>query len=598
MHIPRNEYPRPQFTRNEWTNLNGEWTYKIVKRPPYFHEKNDASHLVSSKGFDAKIVVPFPPESRLSQAGEDGMGEKDIITSLYYHRILSIPASYKDKRILLHFGAVFYHAEIYIEGALVGFHDGGSTSFTIDISHCVKPGSHYNLVVKATSNLWDGSVPSGKQSSFFQSYKCFYTRITGIWQTVWMEGVSRFALKRVRTTPNIDEKTLLCTPEYYALTSGMTLTTELFADGKCVATHVGEASDGVPYQLSLESVHLWNVDDPFLYTLRFTLRDREGSVLDEVGSYIGMRKVQIVDGLVYLNNTMLYQRLVLDQGYYPDGLWTAPNDEALRKDIELAQSVGFNGARLHQKVFEERFYFWADTLGYLCWAESPSWGLDYNTEGLPARNFLAEWAEIIHRDVNHPSIITWTPMNETFQFANPLVHRRIHRDAYSLCKMIDPSRPVNDSSGYIHFVTDLWTVHTYEQDPKKLHEKLSLDSAGLPFRNYPEYESEYSGQPYLVDEYGGIKWDPATQGAESLKHGQNMVSWGYGESPKSLEEFYSRILQQTRVINDLEHVSGYCYTQLTDVEQEKNGLFFYDRSVKFDLAKIREVFSFIPGRYR
>ncbi len=250
-----------------------------------------------------------------------------------------------------------------------------------------------------------------------------------------------------------------------------------------------------------------------------------------------------------------------------------------------------------RKVFEERYYYWADTLGYLCWAESPSWGLDYNTEGLPARNFLSEWSEIIHRDVNHPSIITWTPLNETFQFTDELVHKRLHRDAYNLCKMLDPSRPVNDSSGYIHFVTDLWTVHTYEQDPEKLLTKLSMDAGGNPYRNYPEHESAYAGQPYLVDEYGGIKWDPETQNSETMKHGQNLVSWGYGQSPANLEEFYSRLSQQTRVINSLEHVSGYCYTQLTDVEQEKNGLFFYDRRSKFDLAFLKDIFSHVPDRY-
>lgn len=578
--------------RSEWTNLNGEWTYTINMRPPYFSEKQSFNQEEKSTGFDKTIIVPFSPESELS-----GVAYKDLIFSIFYHRTLEIPLSYKGKRILLHFGAVFYHADIFIDGVQVGFHDGGSTPFTIDLTKYVDAGNSYNLVLKATSNLQDGSIPSGKQSSFLTSYKCFYTRTTGIWQTVWMEAVSPFALESVQMNCDIDSEQLTIIPRFSAITEGMEFSCKVLTENGSLAAYIRcLANEGSPVVLNIPSIQLWEPEKPYVYSLEFSVMVKS-SVVDSVSSYMGMRHVQVQENQVYLNHKKLYQRLVLDQGYYPQSQWTSPSDEALKQDILLAKQAGFNGARLHQKVFEPRYLYWADRLGYLCWGESPSWGLEYNQEGLPARNLLSEWAEIIERDRNHPSIITWTPLNETFRFTDAHAHRRLHRDAYNLCKMLDPSRPVNDSSGYIHYVTDLWTVHAYDQDPAKFAAKLAWKE-GKPFRNFPQFESEYSGQPYLVDEYGGIKWDPATQLDTQLIVGQNLVSWGYGESPKTLEEFYARLEALTEVILEMDHACGYCYTQLTDVEQEKNGIYYYNRTLKFDMQRIAAIFSKVPKAYQ
>jgi len=279
---------------------------------------------------------------------------------------------------------------------------------------------------------------------------------------------------------------------------------------------------------------------------------------------------------------------VLDQGFYPDGVWTAPSDADLRRDITLAQDLGFNGARLHQKVFEERFHYWADRLGYLTWGEAPSWPVNPD-DVAGARNFLSEWREIVVRDRNHPSIVAWTPLNETGGLArNPFAdgrqHYRFHADLYELSHSLDPTRPVNDASGYIHVRTDLWTVHDYKQDPEELRDVLEPSAHGDVYRRYPELEPPYQGQPYMVDEFGGIKWIPTD------KKPYMDTSWGYGDAPKTEEEFFERLEGLVDAVLAHPHISGFCYTQLTDVEQEQNGIYNYDRTEKFDMSRIAAIF--------
>jgi len=310
--------------------------------------------------------------------------------------------------------------------------------------------------------------------------------------------------------------------------------------------------------------------------------DKEGIVIDRVQSYAGLRKIHIEGNRIYLNNEPYYLRLVLDQGFYPDGVWTAPSDEALKRDIELSMNAGFNGARLHQKVFEERFHYWADKMGYLTWGESSSWGIDI-TSATAARNFLTEWEEIVVRDRNHPSIIVWTPFNETWRGGEYL--QRLIMNTYNLTKNLDPTRPVNDSSGGFHINTDIWTEHTYEQNPEKLLDLLTPSLEQGVWRRSPENSMPYGGQPYLIDEYGGIKWIPTTD------HQYAEDSWGYGTDPKTIDEFYERLEALTDVILSLDHIFGFCYTQLTDIEQEQNGVYNYNRTEKFDMARIKKILT-------
>ena len=576
--IPRPEHPKPQFERSDWRNLNGEWTYAFDFGRSGQHAGRE---LFKSQGFDDKIMVPFCPESELS-----GVGHTDFIPAMWYHRKITIPADWQGKRTVLHFGAVDYESEVYIDGQSVGTHFGGTVSFAHDITKYVEAGKEHDLVVRVLDEILPGDrqQPGGKQCHTHKSGGCFYTRTTGIWQTVWLEAVGMHGLKGVHIVPGFEDGTFTCVPSFYASKPGMTLHVTVKAGDSVVAEASVAAENGAAAVLTLSEVRSWSMRDPFLYDIAFTVKDRDGAVVDSVTSYAGLRKVHTEGNQVYLNNEKIYQRLVLDQGFYPDGIWTAPTDEALKRDIELSMQAGFNGARLHQKVFEERFHYWADKLGYITWGESSSWGCNYNTiEG--ARNFLSEWREIIVRDRNHPSIIAWTPWNETHDTKDPKQHKRSHVDAYDLCKDLDPTRPVNDASGYIHEKTDLWTVHTYTQPPEALKEQLTPTEASGVFRSVPDKEMAYDGQPYLVDEFGGIKWIPVEEQAFADN------SWGYGDAPKTIDEFYERLDGQVKALRGLDHICGWCYTQLTDVEQEQNGIYKYDRRAKFDMKRIAAIIS-------
>lgn len=574
--MPRAEYPRPQFERQDWVNLNGTWTYTFD-----FGRSGDAKDFKHSKGFDGKILVPFCPESRLS-----GVGYTDFINTIWYQREITVPEAWAGKNILLHFGAVDYEASIYVNGRFVMTHYGTGSSFAADITKFVKPGETANLVLRVNDNLRENHQPGGKQSKDLYSSGCMYTRTTGIWQTVWMEPVAEGALKNVFAQPDIDQSQLVVRPEFWNESCDNTLTVQVFDGKKVVATKTVKATNQTVVVLPIKNQKLWSPENPFLYDVKYTVKDKAGKVIDAVNSYAGMRKVHIANGYFYLNNKPYYQRLVLDQGFYPEGIWTAPSDEALKQDIIMSKECGFNGARLHQKVFEERFFYWADHLGYLTWAEQASWGLDVNDD-LAARNFLSEWTEELVRDRNHPSIVTWTPFNETWD-ARDGVFVRMMRDVYDLTKAVDPTRPVNDASGDGHVKTDIWAIHDYTREPEKIIENHTIVAGKEPYRNMARapFLAKYNGQPYMVDEMGGLGWIPKEERANS---------WGYGATIETEEEFYSILEKEIDAFKACKHVVGFCYTQLTDVEQEKNGMYYYDRRPKFDMKRIKAIFERIPS---
>lgn len=565
--IPRPEYPRPQFERAEWINLNGTWTYEFD-----FSNSGQNRKLYETKKFNNPITVPFCPESKLS-----GVNYADFINHMWYQRPLSIPAEWKGKKIFLNFGAVDYYAEIFVDGKFVGSHCGGSSSFSIDLTKAVTPGQTHNLVVNVIDELRSGVQTIGKQSPQVNSFSCYYTRVTGIWQTVWLEAVSPYGLKSALTRPNIDGEQLFITPEFYQSSDDRTMEI-ILSDGKKQVAHktvkcINEANLSIP----LKNMKLWSPENPFLYDITYRIKDENGVVVDEVKSYVGMRKVHISDGKIFLNNEPYFQRLVLNQGYYPDGIWTAPNDEALKNDILLSKAAGFNGARLHQKVFEERFHYWADKLGFITWGESANWGMNPSSD-IASRNFLGEWTEVVIRDRNHPSIIAWAPFSQPIVNMLPNEFIRVVSDAYRLTKAIDPTRPINDMAGNIHFTTDIWSFQNYASDPAQFAMQLNSD-----FNN----QNAYNNQPLFVCEFGGIMWTED-------KDPDN--SWGYGDMLTNEEGFYERLEGYIDAMISAGNITGFCYTQFTDIEQEKNGIYYYDRRPKLNMERIKAIFEKIPSR--
>ncbi|MDP4185143.1 MAG: glycoside hydrolase family 2 TIM barrel-domain containing protein [Bacteroidota bacterium] len=574
--VPRPEYPRPQFERDAWVNLNGTWTYAFD-----FGNSGKQRGFTNQQGFENKINVPFCPESKLS-----GVEYKDFINNMWYQRKIIIPASWGDKKVILHFGAVDYKAEVYIDGNFVGRHFGGTSSFEFEITSLVADGKEHNLVLFVNDELRSGKQAGGKQCYNYNSEGCSYTRTTGIWQTVWMEAVSPYGLKSSHVVTDLDQSQVVVTPSFYTESNNYSLRITVKDKGKAVAQKTVKATNNTVCVLPVAKVKTWSPESPFLYDLTYEVIDQNKKVVDKVNSYFGMRKVHIEGNRVFLNNKPYYQRLVLDQGFYPDGIWTAPTDAALKHDIELSMQAGFNGARLHQKVFEERFHYWADKLGYLTWGEASSWGADVNNAEA-GRNFITEWCENVVRDRNHPSIVTWTPFNETWGPDNEQ-YPRLVTDIYHLTKGLDPTRPINDASGGTHVLTDIWSFHNYEGDPETLSKELTPDPNGKVWSNStPITFTSYNGQPYLYDEFGGMRWTAEDQANSSQ-------SWGYGTPSKSKEEFYKRLEGLVDVILSKSHIWGYCYTQLTDVEQEQNGIYFYNRDAKFDMKRIKSIFSKNP----
>jgi beta-galactosidase/beta-glucuronidase len=565
--IPRPEHPRPQFQRSTWANLNGVWAF--AQDPG---RSGECRGLPEGKNFDQEIMVPFVPESKLS-----GIENKDFMPCVWYACRLAITNGWTTHRTLLHFGAVDYDATVWLNGQFVGTHRGGYSSFSFEVTKFLQPGDNI-LVVRAEDDTRDTLIPSGKQSEKYDSYGCFYTRSTGIWQTVWMEAVPETYIKSVKYYPDITNGRIGINAQIDGDTCDYTLMAKVYAGKKVVGEAQWVASKDLRFDIDLETVELWEPGNPFLYDVEFALIKNE-EIVDYATSYFGLREIDIKGYAVRLNGRPVFQRLVLDQGFYPDGIYTAPTDKALKKDIEISMAMGFNGARLHEKVFEERFLYWADKLGYLVWGEYPNWGLDH-TDSRCLERVLPEWTEVLNRDFNHPAIVGWCPYNETI----PNQDREIVRVVYQMTKQMDPTRPVIDTSGYFHVVTDIYDSHNYEQDPvvfKTTFDKFMKNDKDA-FMNGPGYQTPYEGGPYFVSEYGGIWWNPGQK---------DKKSWGYGNRPRTEKEFIERYRGLTETLLFHKKMMGFCYTQLYDVEQEVNGLYFYSRKPKFDPGIIRKINS-------
>lgn len=566
--VPRPEHPRPDAFRENWSTLNGEWQFEIDEKAD-----GEARGLTSGKDFSGKINVPFCPESKLS-----GIANYGFMKHTWYRRTFEVPPSMKGKRVRLHFGAVDYQAWVWVNGQAVGTHTGGSVEFAFDITRHLREGGN-ELVVHVFDDTASGKQPTGKQTHSV-SEGCVYTRTTGIWQPVWLEGVGSSFVESFSIVPDPDRSRVLVDVAINGADKDLKLTATAFAGGKKVG------SDTCPVSwrnhrlvVDLSKKRLWEPADPFLYDLKFTLT-HGGKNVDEMVSYFGLRKVSIEGRAILINGKRVFQRLILDQGFYPDGIWTAPSDAELKKDIERSMAVGYNGARLHQKVFEPRFLYWADKLGYLVWGEFPNWGFNYRPENYA--NYINEWTEVVQRDRNHPALIGWCPFNET-----PSEAGEIQQIIWRETKAIDPSRPILETSGWAHTLSnpEVRDDHDYNQNPAGFRQRWAEFFAGGSDSPMP---ARYSGGgsarkdigvPLMVSEMGGTVW------------GDTKTGWGYGEGPKNLEGFYERYAGLVDALLDNPDMFGFCYTQLTDVEQEHNGLYFYDRTPKFDAKRLHAITS-------
>ena len=559
--IPRHEHPNPQFERAAWLNLNGEWDFEF----DFGNSKYD-SGIIGRAEWETKITVPFCPESKLS-----GIEYTDFIPAVWYRKTVSVTAEQLKGRVLLHFGAVDYETKLYINGKKAGSHKGGYSSFKFDITEYLTEGEN-TIIVNAVDDVRNPLIARGKQSEELKSHGCDYTRTTGIWQTVWLEYVPAAYIKSFKVYPDYINGIVA----FSAVVEGEgEFAVSASYEGKPMGSFSKTAASTVTGEIKLDEIHLWEVGCGRLYDLELTFGE------DKVKSYFGLRNVKIDDYKFLINGKSVFQRLVLDQGFYPDGIYTAPTDEALENDIKLSLAVGFNGARLHQKVFEKRFLYHCDKLGYIVWGEYGNWGLDHsNPAALGA--MLPEWCECVERDFNHPSIIGWCPFNETWDFGGRRQNDNVIETIYKVTKHMDETRPCIDTSGNFHTITDIFDVHDYEQDYnifKENYDKLMTE--GTLYERFPDRQM-YGGKGCAwVSEYGGLQWSKGDRGD----------AWGYGNAPKTEEEFIDRYAGLTDALLDNYRMFGFCYTQLYDIEQEQNGLYYYDRTPKFDTEIFRKINS-------
>jgi beta-galactosidase/beta-glucuronidase len=593
--VPRPEHPRPQCVRPDWLNLNGQWEFEI--------DQGDSGleRGLLHRELAERITVPFAPESAAS-----GIERTDFLEAVWYARTVDVPAGWADRQLLLHFGAVDHDATVWVDGVEVTRHRGGFSSFTAELGARLA-GAPIRVVVRARDSR-HGVQARGKQSTWYDSTGVHYTRTTGIWQTVWLEAVPAVHIRRLRITPNLAARTLTVEAPITANRSGYRLRVELSdAAGPVASTSVAADLDLTPtahVEIPADRLRPWSPADPHLYDLRVALVSGgwagagigAETEVDAVASYAGIRSIAIDGTTLLLNGRPHFQRLVLDQGYWRHSLMTAPSDAALIKDIELAMAAGFNGARLHQKVFEERFLHHADRLGYLVWGEFGDWGArgrgPRGANQQPTASFVTQWLEVLARDHNHPAIVGWCPLNETDQAWHDriTVLDDVTRAMFLATKLADPTRPVLDASGYSHRVaeTDVYDAHCYEQDPAEFARVVGGLAAGTPHVNRAgdgrEISLPYAGQPYFISEFGGIWWDPGAAGAGG---DDRRESWGYGNRVRDEAEFQRRFAGLTAALLADPNMFGYCYTQLTDVMQERNGIYRFDRSHKLDVAAVR-----------
>lgn len=575
----RNEYPRPQYKRHDWTNLNGKWAFAFDDL-----NRGEKDKWFEKPNFSENINVPFTYETVAS-----GIADETLHQNIWYYRTFDIEPENEDKKTILRFQASDYVTKVWVNGQFVGQHIGGNASFSFDVSNTLDYENENRIVVKVEDSF-NTSQPRGKQRWIKNNFECWYVQTTGIWQTVWLEYLNDEYIDRVKMTPNIDQNTVKFEYNFSNKPKdNWKIRTLISIDGEEVKEFTFIP---VTTKQSLEidlinkcfewQIKLWSPEEPNLYDVTFVL-EVEGETKDRVESYFGMRKVSINNGKVELNNQPIYQKLLLDQGYWPDTMLTPPSDEAMLEDIDKTLKMGFNGVRKHQKIEDERFLYLCDKKGLLVWSEMAA---TYEFTDEAVDNFTREWLDIMQQHYNHPSIITWVPFNESWGVPNIKADKKqqdFTQAIYYLSKTLDDQRPVIVNDGWEHTISDIIALHDYEEVGERLTERYKNQDSIL--KNIVPHNGhkfafadgfEYKGQPVMITEYGGIAFN------------ENR-GWGYGNQVDTEEEFLDRYQRITDAIKEIPYISGYCYTQTTDVQQEINGLLKEDRTPKIEMEKIKKI---------
>lgn len=587
---PADLHPRPQLRRERWIDLCGPWRFAFDDEDRGVSER----WFEREAPFDREIQVPYPPECRLS-----GVHEPGFHPVVWYRREIDLDAAMRRDRLVLHFGAVDYEASVWVNGRLAGRHEGGHTPFSLDISHLLVDGERQVIVVRAEDDPRDLQQPRGKQYWEEKPGYIWYHRTTGVWQPVWLEPRPRVSVEELRWTPDVDrfgvgmilrldrqpprgwrvrvrligDRPACTLVDDTCLLTGRELRRDLLLD---------VSSSAVRRRKAL----LWAPDQPNLIEAVIELIDEAGAVVDRVDSYVGLRRIEARDGRFMLNGVPIFLRLVLAQNYWPDSLLAAPSPDALREEVELVRALGFNGLRIHQKIEDPRLLYWCDRLGVLVWGEAAN---AYVYSDRAVEMLTREWLDAVRRDYNHPCIMAWVPLNESWGVPD-LDRSRQQRDfvraLYHLTHALDATRPVIGNDGWEHAVGDIFGIHDYSQTGEMLRERYG-DSAAVmrTFRevrphHYPLLGpgGERKDEPIVISEFGGLAFTPAS--------GSDWFAYGSFPDAEALIARYEELVD---ALLDSTALAGFCYTQLTDTEQETNGLLTADRKPKVDPARVRAI---------
>lgn len=571
-------YPRPQLVRHRWLSLNGNWDFAV--------DGDDRWTLPDQVRWSRTITVPFAPEAPAS-----GIGDTSFQRVCWYRRTIRLPDSEPETRLLLHFGAVDYCASVWVNDHLVGHHRGGYTPFCFDVSALIDADASLTIVVRVEDDPIDLAKPRGKQDWQLQTHSIWYPRTTGIWQTVWLERVPLTSIGWVTWTPNL---------ERWEIGFGCSLAGSRRAELRLRV--LLECAQGViaddTYRVINGEVHrrialsdpgvddyrnelLWSPESPTLISARVELWGERGELIDRITSYTALRAIAAQRDRIVLNNRPYFLRLVLDQGYWPEGGQTAPSDAALRADVELARRMGFNGVRKHQKIEDPRYLYWADVLGLLVWTEMPS---AYRFTPDSIERVTSEWTAAVQRDYSHPCVVAWVPINESWGVPNlpdNPAERHYVQALYHLTKTLDPTRPVIGNDGWESVSTDIVGIHDYDHDPERIQRRYHADHEvpRIFRRERPGGRLLVLGGeaqadlPIVLSEFGGIALNPTG------------ASWGYSRA-QSAEDFAVRYEAVMRAVHSVGLFSGFCYTQFADTYQEVNGLLTADRRPKIPLTRM------------